>query len=348
MTNSTIRSCVRSLWRGANSPFRCRTNCSALADLIETTRFPHLTSRLEFALDAGSWLTTHSKSGSLSMKVSNRFNFPQPLLKLLDRQKYSRGKSDISVTELISPPQIAVLKRVHGHKVQEDISDRFWSIMGTNIHKILEDAADDQHLTEERLFMEVDGWVVSGQIDLQLHDNTSATISDWKFTSVYNVMYPKKEWETQLNLYAGLVEHIKGIPVDKAQVVALLRDWKKSDATRGSDSKPPYPQAPVCMVEADLWPQADRMAFLRERVALHQSAVRSYDWGGELPECTDEDRWRRPTGRRAGVPIRCEENYCGVAEFCGQNRTGKPRAPAPTTGAVKNTRVKANNGDGSG
>ena len=64
------------------------------------------------------------------------------MVKLLKRYTYSRGKADISVTELINPPQIAVLKRVHRNDIEEDLVDRFWALMGTNIHKILEDAAD--------------------------------------------------------------------------------------------------------------------------------------------------------------------------------------------------------------
>lgn len=246
--------------------------------------------------------------------ITNKFGLPQPLVKMLDRHPYSRGKAHISVTELISPPQIAVLRREHNHEIVEDVADRFWALMGTNIHKILEDAADADHVPEERLFVTVNGWVVSGQIDLQKHGDGTLGISDWKFTSVYNVMHPKPEWDRQLNLYAHLVELTKGVQVTGAHVVALLRDWKKSDGKRFNN----YPLAPVAMVPIEIWPFETRQAYLEARVVAHQNAVRSNDWHGQLPPCSPEDRWVRKDSEPG---IRCVNDYCNVASFCSQWRS---------------------------
>lgn len=252
---------------------------------------------------------THSKDG-LPSGITNIHNLPQPIVTLLSRHQYSRGNSDISITELLSPPQLSVLKRVHKDRIVEDISDRFWALMGTNIHKLLEDHANETVKTEERLFLKVDGWMVSGQIDVQKEADGVTSIVDWKFTGVYSAMTPKPEWVSQLNMYAYLVETLKpGVRVDKLQVIAILRDWSKARVkTKG------YPPSPIANIELPLWTYEERERFLRERVAIHQEAHGSYDLGGTLPECSEEERWVRK-----GKATRCEE-YCVVSGFCEQYR----------------------------
>lgn len=242
------------------------------------------------------------------MDVTNIHNLPQPIVSLLSRHKYSRGDSDISVTELLSPPQISILKRAHKDKLVEDISDRFWALMGTNIHKLLEDHANETVQTEERLFLEMDGWTLSGQIDLQKEEGGAVSIMDWKFTGVYSAMSPKPEWVAQLNMYAYLVETVKKIQVDKLQVIAILRDWSKTQVKARKN----YPPAPIMNISLPLWSYEERHAFLKARVALHQEAQGAHDLGGTLPECTEEERWVRK-----GKAVRCEE-YCPVARFCDQ------------------------------
>jgi hypothetical protein len=243
-------------------------------------------------------------------RYTNIYGLPQPIVKLLESQRYSRGRADISVTELINPPQITALRRAHRHEMVEDVADRFWAIMGSNIHRILEEAADSEHIPEERLFVDVSGWVVSGQVDLQRHSDT-VSISDWKFTSVWSVMNPKPEWERQLNLYAYLVRQVRQVVVDRATVVAMLRDWRKANGKRIND----YPPAPVVQVDIPLWPFEIQEAYIKRRVELHQEAMRTHDWTGVLPECDDDERWVRKNG---AMGIRCQEDYCGVAAFCQQ------------------------------
>lgn len=265
------------------------------------------------------------------MTTTNKFNLPQPIVRLMERQTYSRGRAHISITELINAPRIVALRRAHRHEMVEDVADRFWAIMGTNIHKILEGAADEEHIPEERLFIEVRGWLVSGGIDLQHHTDGSAAITDWKFTSVWNVMNPKIEWEQQLNMYAHLVETVKGVPVTEATVVAMLRDWKRSDGKRINN----YPPAPVAQCPQPLWSVAQRRAYIEERVALHQQAMRTFDWEDKLPGCSADERWVRKNG---GAGIRCQEDYCGVSAFCSQWRDElKARAEEPPVAKRKRT-----------
>lgn len=243
------------------------------------------------------------------MKVTNKHNLPAPLVNLLSKREYSRGDSIISATQLINSPRIVALHRLHGHKIVDDISDRFWALMGTNIHKILEDGVAEDHIPEERLFLDVEGWRISGQIDVQSVRPGVVKIHDWKFTSVMSLLYPKKEWEHQLNLYAYLVKKVKGLDIEEASVCAILRDWRRSDYQKRKTKN--YPPAPMVMVPQKLWTFDEQEVYVRGRVKAHQEAMAMADWGDELPPCTSEDRWLNK-----GRFIRCEEDYCGVAQWC--------------------------------
>lgn len=288
------------------------SNPRAFADLMTWLRPWKCTSLRLLDLLAGSISMTHSNKGN-PVDITNIHNLPQPIVSLLSRHKYSRGASDISVTELLSPPQISILKRAHHHNLVEDISDRFWALMGTNIHKLLEDHANETVQTEERLFLEMDGWTLSGQIDVQREQDGAVSIMDWKFTGVYSAMTPKQDWIAQLNMYAYLVETVKKIQVDKLQVIAILRDWSKTKVKTQKN----YPPAPIMNISLPLWSYEERHAFLKDRVALHQEAQGAHELGGALPECTDEERWVRK-----GKAVRCEE-YCIVKEYCEQYRRSR-------------------------
>ena len=179
-------------------------------------------------------------------------------------------------------------------------------------------------------------------------------LSDYKVTSVYQIRDSlKAEHEAQLNCYAYILRQ-NGEQVDRLQVVAILRDWSKMEASRD----PYYPQAQVVRMECPLWPEEKAAAYLRERVILHQQARL------QLPECSPEDRWARPDvwavmkeGRktavklydkeedarahvgfdkaltvvhRPGQSIRCL-HYCSVSKFCSQAQSARPSDESVST-----------------
>lgn len=272
------------------------------------------------------------------MKLTNLLNLPQPLVDAVKNDGYTRGTADISVTELIGPPRIAALKRAHEEEIEEDASDRIWSLLGQSIHTILE-RANRTGIAERRLSIGVEGWTISGGMDLYQEDGV---LVDYKTTSAWSVKGGvKDEWEKQLNVYAVILRR-NAICVEGLKVVAILRDWSKLEARRD----PSYPQSQVVSFDVPLWTQEDAEKYVRERVILHQQARVS------LPECTQEDRWARPTtyalmkvgGKRAmklyenvadanahassdpknlrvevrpGESVRCSA-YCAVAKFCTQ------------------------------
>lgn len=217
--------------------------------------------------------------------LTNRLNLPRSIVAAVTNDPYTRGKSDISVTSLIAPPyQRKLMREV---EPVEDVADRIWSLLGQSVHTVLERAYPEgttDAVVEERLYLEHEGWVISGQLDV-LEANV---LSDFKVTSVWS-RDGKIEWERQLNLLAQLCwNHCRKTGdtrygVKKIQIIAIYRDWVKSKAVIDKS----YPQSQVDVIDVPLWSEQERVDYLIERVAAHQSK--------EPGPCTDEERWKTET-----------------------------------------------------
>ena len=224
------------------------------------------------------------------MIITNKFNLPQTFVNVMKRPTYSKGKAALSATELINSPRIVQLRKAHEAELEYDVSDMVWSIFGTAVHGVLEHGKDENHIVEERLHAEVDGWSISGAIDLQLiNEDGTYTINDYKTTGAWAVMNEKADWEHQLNIYAWLVEKVKGVKVSKLEIVAIIRDWSRRDAAM----KVNYPDAPIKVIPIQLWSQEDREQFIRDRVTQHSNAMLTAELGETLPHCTPEQMWEK-------------------------------------------------------
>ena len=281
------------------------------------------------------------------MKITNKHNVPETLMALANREYYSKGKSDFSVTEIISPPRIQRLRKKHFEEIEQDVSDMLWSLLGSALHVVAERGQTENHITEERLYVDIDGVILSGAIDLQKTTDAGIVITDYKFTSAWAIRQDKFDWEAQQNIYAWLVSKAKNEKVVGVQICALIRDWSRREAAVKAD----YPPAPIQVLELPLWPLEKTEAYIRERLEAHRNAKVADDWGDELPECSEEERWIRTTqyavkreGRktairvldseeeakelaekekgfveiRKGEAIRCVNNFCGVNQWCSQ------------------------------
>lgn len=217
---------------------------------------------------------------------------PDAVVAAVTNDPYTRGKSDISVTQLITPPYQRKLRETV--EPIEDVSDRIWSLLGQATHTILERAYRGKGEVEERLFSEVNGWTVSGQYDVI----EEAVLMDYKITSVWSVKGDTKiEWEQQLNLLR-LLAHRNGKTITGLRIIAFLRDWSKVKAKTEGD----YPQAQVVPIDIDVWPLEKAEAYLLERVKAHQSLT--------PPPCTPDERWQTETvhavmkvGRKSAVKL---------------------------------------------
>tara|TARA_R110000787_G_scaffold285509_2_gene401445 strand:+ start:316 stop:1233 length:918 start_codon:yes stop_codon:yes gene_type:complete len=161
----------------------------------------------------------------------------------------------------------------------------------------------------------------------------------------------KREWTNQLNMY-GLLASMNDIDVESLGVVAIVRDWRRKVAERD----PTYPQSAVVTVPVEKWSVEKAVAYAEERCRshrredipnctpaetwetgstyavhkmigsgkLHRMASRatrlfddedeSYTWVGEQSGGTV----KYVVNERSGKRVRCEDNYCGVSEYCDQ------------------------------
>ena len=269
-------------------------------------------------------------------RLTNVHGLPQSIVAAVTADPYTGG-GDISATKLIDAPQVVNLGRQHHNQIVVDVSERVWSLLGQAVHTILERAGLQQEgmVAEQRLFANVLGWQVSGQFDVM--DLESKKISDYKVTTVYKAKGNDK-WTQQLNVLRWLA-HQNGNPLEELEIVAIFRDWRKTEAERSAD----YPRAAIQTISVPVWDLQDAQDFIEERVALHQAAR-----SGQPIQCTDEDRWysgtkwaivkpgntralkvydsepdagQVPDGYRVeyrpGEYKRCM-HYCDVAPFCSQ------------------------------
>ena len=226
------------------------------------------------------------------MKFTNKFNLPQTFVNVIHRPTYSKGKAHISATEIINSPRIVQLKKKYWDEIEQDASEMVWSLFGSAVHNILEHGKGDNHVVEERLHLEFEGWRISGAIDLQeVEPNGTITISDYKVTGAWAVMNEKDDWHRQLNIYAWMVEKVKNVPVGKLQIIAIIRDWSARDAT----TKECYPQSPVATIDIPLWSFEEREKFMTKRIYEHGTALFEMETDGDLPDCTAEEMWEKKT-----------------------------------------------------
>lgn len=284
------------------------------------------------------------------MQITNKYRVPQAFVNAVKHYDaiYSKGDADFSVTELLSPPHEQNLKKIHFDDITEDASERVWSLFGNLTHTLLEKSCEPDDIVEKRFFrsFRVNGtdYRVSGQVDLLEPLDPGYRLSDWKTTSVWNVVNGDySEWEAQLNILRYLVscEHPK--EMKEIQIVVIMRDWRTGESLRNPD----YPPHPIKKIEFPIWTLKQVEDFVADKISYRV----------QFPEddvCTPDERWQTPTqfavmskGRksahrlcetideaevwmeenkkgdriekRISEPKRCL-NYCSVAQFCSYGR----------------------------
>ena len=231
------------------------------------------------------------------MPVKNDLGLLEPIFQALAHDGYTSGGADITPTTWIGSPRISQLMKAHRDEINESVSKKVFSALGTGFHNIMENAVGDDAITEERVFWDhPSGLTVSGAIDLQIiKDDGTTILVDYKVTGAYGVILNKQnggvkpDWERQLNSYRYLLQNAKGIEVSELYILTMLRDWKQSEV-----GKPDYPDAPIMQIPVPLWSWEDTETYVEERIALHREAAYSALIGEELPLCTAEEMWERP------------------------------------------------------
>ncbi len=283
------------------------------------------------------------------MNYTNELGLPAPLAAALTKDSYSRGDASYSATGLLRPPRMAALFDDPNNIMFRDVSQNLWTLFGTAVHSILEDSKHPDFITEERLYCRVSGIKLSGAIDVQhVQSDGTRVLQDYKTRKAYGVMNNDSD-EKQLNIYA-YIAHKNGIKVSGLQIINFVKDWSKHEAAR----KPDYPPQDIFIQDIPLWPIEQTEAFVMERIAAHEEAR-----AGNLPDCTNEERWLRDDkfavmkekrvravrvfdsqeeaetfiaaqkdadkhtiDHRRGQPLRCEQ-FCDVSDYCDQFATFK-------------------------
>ncbi|NBS70317.1 hypothetical protein EBT31_15605, partial [bacterium] len=96
------------------------------------------------------------------MQITNKFGVPETLVTLATKQYYSKGASQYSVTELLSPPRVRRLRERYDPEIVTDVSDMLWQMLGSALHVVMERGQTKGHITEERIFVDIDGVTISG------------------------------------------------------------------------------------------------------------------------------------------------------------------------------------------
>ncbi len=279
--------------------------------------------------------------------ITNTSRLPEPIVRAITNDTYTKGNADFSVTELLSPPQISRLRHQHRAEIVEDAADRIWSLLGQSVHAIIERNGSPNELTETTLVTTFEGKTIKGTFDSVTV--ATAELNDYKITTAWKIRGGEvpDDWEAQTNIYRWMLKRELNIDINAIAIIVILRDWSKREAARSPD----YPQTQALRLEVPLWPAELVEAFVTARLAAHADP----DIG-----CSDEDIWAKPSkwavmqkGRKTAVKLydneadasasllsnqyveyrpgqatRCE-SYCPVAAFCPQWQAD-PRRPTTT------------------
>ena len=241
------------------------------------------------------------------MKLENKHGIVEYIRRALADDEYTRGDASISVSELIRPPRIRILTKLHEDEIVEDVIARIPSFVGKAIHKAVEEAGNrlrkrgetTPETQEERIYQTVHGIKVGGQFDCYIENESH--LRDIKTTTAGKIIWGEYlEWERQLNCYAYLLS-LYGKKVDKITVDAWILDWKEKEVLKN----PEYPKLRLIEIPLRVAPIEQIRDYFEQRVLLHKTAEES----GVLPPCTDKERWKGN--------MLCKK-YCTVSQWCDQ------------------------------
>lgn len=214
--------------------------------------------------------------------VQQLLSFPSPFMRAIIKDRYSKGDSQFSCTQLIGPPKRTFLA-TKGDKVETPYSS-FAALLGTAIHSVLEANVDisSGERAEERMFydFQLNGKTIriSGQIDFY----EGNTVFDYKFIGGTQAeMKPDHYKQVQIN---GLLSELNGLTVEHVAVAYLQRDWSYMQST----VNPTYPQSPF-KIFVTPFDREFATKTLLQCVTDHQAAL-----DGHPRACNDEEMWAKP------------------------------------------------------
>ena len=255
------------------------------------------------------------------MKYTNKHNLSLLLAGWLIDDDYSNGsnlhpdKELISVTSLLrSTRQVVLQKQLDMSTLENDVSDNVSLRIGHAVHDSIEKTWKHKHQSilkklgypphiyenivinptepmneheipiylEQRYFKELDGIMISGQVD-QIFDGT---LSDVKTTSVWSYLSGNntEKFKQQLSIYRWLAPHI--IKNDVAYINYVFTGWESFKA----EIDPKYPQSRAIAVPIVLYSLEEIEDILRQKLKkIKEESVKDQI---DMVQCSDEELWR--------------------------------------------------------
>lgn len=253
-------------------------------------------------------------------KYTNHAQIPLALAVFLAEDNYDHEEDVVSATTLLKPTrQVVLAKRVPKEDRLVDIESLIASRVGTAIHDAIErawksgkleetllalgfpsrvakrvkvnptqlevDAGCIPVFMEQRAYREIEGVKISGKFDFI----GEGSVQDFKSTSVYTYINQtnKEKYPLQGSIYRWLNPEL--IHQDFMYIHYIFTDWSGAKAK----SEKGYPQSRVLSQKYNLYSMEEIEAFIRQRVLLIKKYMEAPEH--EIPECTDEDLWRKET-----------------------------------------------------
>lgn len=219
------------------------------------------------------------------MKITNNLGLPDMLQRAVEREYTYRDKR-YSITSLLDPDRVLMLKRRYNDLIEQDVSECIWMLFGTVTHYALETGIElkENEYVEEHLEYTFDnGYTLSGIVD-HIYDY----IDDYKTTSVWTVIYGSnnEHWKKQLQMGAYLFYKKTGKWIDKGRIIAILKDWNRKDTIKDN-----YPKLPVETIEFDLGTPEEIEKWIINRFETIRILEKLEDM--KLPMCTLEERFNK-------------------------------------------------------
>ena len=220
------------------------------------------------------------------MKITNNLNLPDMLKRAVEKEYEYRDKR-YSITSLLDPDRVLMLKRRHNDEIEQDVSECIWMLFGTVTHYALEtgiECRENEYVEEHLEHTFENGYTLSGIID-----HVEDFVDDYKTTSVWTVIFGSnnEHWKKQLQMGAYLHYKEHGNWINKGRIIAILKDWNKRDV------KDNYPKLPVEVIEFDLGTPEEIEKWILDRFKRIEELEKMSDL--DLPLCTDEERFNSGT-----------------------------------------------------
>lgn len=167
------------------------------------------------------------------MKITNKYNLPEQIIKLAEQDIRVPESHRYSVTELLKPIKEIILYRRYFDVIAQDVSELITAMFGTAFHTMIEGVSTGD--VENRIEFEIHpGVFLTGRYDRY----ADHVLFDYKTTSVWKYQNGDfEDYRRQGLMYAWLLRK-NGVYVEKCVFYMFLKDHSLSKATRSEN----YPE----------------------------------------------------------------------------------------------------------